>query len=264
MSTEYGTAGLITVDIDADAHVAVVTLDRPPVNAINRAMHGALTKAFNGLGEGREVNAIVLTAAGRVFCAGVDLRERSAESDDRPLDPGRSWRDAKENVLNCAIPVIGAVNGIALGAGVGLCGACDILIASENAEFALTEINVGLLGGGTAAMRLVGRQKMRWMYFTGERVSAQEVYRLGGVESVVPPEQLMPEALELARAVASKSPIALRLAKESLNRFEEFLLPHEAAYRMEQDYTNRLRTFEDGREGTLAFVEKRDPLWRWR
>jgi enoyl-CoA hydratase len=264
MTTEHGTEGLVSVEVDDAAQVAVVTLDRPPVNAVNQAMQLAITKAFQGLGERRDVNAIVLTAAGRVFCAGADLRERSADSDERPLDPGRAWREAKSSLLNCALPVIGAVNGAAIGAGVGLCAACDILIASENAQFGVTEINVGLLGGGTAAMRLVGRPKMRRMYFTGEMVSAQEVHRLGGVESVVPPDQLMPEALDLARTIAAKSPIALRLAKESLNRFEEFVLPYEAAYRMEQDYTNRLRTFEDAREGTLAFVEKRQPQWKWR
>jgi enoyl-CoA hydratase len=102
------------------------------------------------------------------------------------------------------------------------------------------------------------------MYFTGEMVGAEELYRLGAVEAVVPPEQLLPEALKFATLIASKSPIALRMAKESLNRFEEFLLPYEDAYRMEQDYTNRLGTFEDAKEGTAAFLEKREPQWKWR
>jgi len=254
----------LRVEIDAGTKVAVVTLDRPPVNAINRAMHRAIRETFEGFAARRDVNAVVLTAAGRVFCGGVDLRDRGQTGDERTIDPGRAWRDARSSVLECAVPVIGAVNGTALGAGLGLLSQCDFLVASENARFGLTEINVGLLGGGSAAMHMLGRYKMRRMYFTGEMVGAEELYRLGVVEAVVPPEQLLPEALKFATLVASKSPIALRMAKESLNRFEEFLLPYEDAYRLEQDYTNRLGTFEDAKEGTAAFLEKREPQWKWR
>lgn len=264
MTSDQANKYPLRVEVQPDTQVAIVTLDRPPVNAINMATQLAITETFNGLSERRDVNAVVFTAAGRVFCAGKDLRDRKGTTDERPLDPGRVWRDARTSILNCAVPVIGAVNGTAIGAGVGLVSLCDIVIASENAKFGLTEINVGLLGGGSAAMHLVGRSKMRRMYFTGEMVSAEEMYRLGGVESVVPPDTLMTEAIDLATTIASKSPIALRLAKESLNRIEEFMIPYEAAYRTEQDYTNRLGTFEDSKEGTAAFLEKRDPQWKWR
>lgn len=264
MTSEQSGEGPLRVEVDAATRVAVVTLDRPPVNAINMETQLAITEVFQDLGSRRDVNAVVFTAAGRVFCAGKDLREQQNATAERPLDPGRVWRDARSSLLNCAVPVIGAVNGTAIGAGMGLLSLCDILIASETAKFGLTEINVGLLGGGSAAMRLVGRYKMRRMYFTGELVSAEEMHRLGAVESVVAPEALMDEALALATTIASKSPIALRLAKESLNRIEEFLIPFEESYRTEQDYTNRLGTFEDSTEGTAAFLEKRDPQWKWR
>ena len=266
MTSSNEPGGPLRVEIDAESKVAVVTLDRPPVNAVNSEVQIAVRETFEALGQRRDVNAVVLTAAGRIFSAGADLRERSAAGpeDERPLDPGKRWRDAKQSVIDCPLPVIGAINGKAIGAGVGLASSCDILIASTEAQFALTEINVGLLGGGSAALRLVGHWKMRRMYFTGEFVDAEEMHRLGAVEKVVPPDQLMPEAMALARTIASKSPIALRLAKESLNRIEDFLLPYETAYRLEQDYTNRLGTFEDAREGTRAFVEKRQPQWKWR
>ncbi len=264
MTSDQAEGYPLRLEIQPDTQVAVVTLDRPPVNAINMATQLAITETFDDLSARRDVNAVVFTAAGRVFSAGKDLREPQAATDERPLDPGRVWRDARSSILNCAVPVIGAVNGAAIGAGVGLVSLCDIVIASENARFGLAEINVGLLGGGAAAMRLVGRYKMRRMYFTGEMVSAEELYRLGGVESVVPADALMTEAVGLATTIASKSPIALRLAKESLNRIEEFLLPYEASYRTEQDYTNRLGTFEDSKEGTAAFLEKRQPQWKWR
>jgi enoyl-CoA hydratase len=256
--------GPLKLEVDSDTMVAVVTLDRPPVNAIDRATHRAMNELFSSLGARRDVNAVVLAAAGRTFCAGVDLNERGREQAEKPLDPGRSWRDAKASILECSVPVIAAVQGAAIGAGLGLVSMCDFIIASEEARFGLTEINVGLLGGGSAAMRLVGRGTMRKMYFTGELLGAEEMHRLGAVASVVPSEQLLPEARAIAERIAEKSPIALRLAKESLNRLEEYVLPFETAYRMEQDYTIRLRTFEDASEGARAFAEKRKPKWQWR
>ena len=260
---------VLHLDVDPTTQVAVVTLDRPPVNALNTAVRTAIRETFRQLADRRDVNAVVLTAAGtRTFSAGVDLSERAQERQagaaERPLDPGRLWRETKASVQDCPVPVVCAVNGPAIGAGLGLVTSCDIIIASTRARFGVTEINVGLLGGGTALMRMVGRSRMRRMYFTGELESAEEMYRLGAIEAVVEPERLLPEALTLAAGIAKKSPIALRLAKESLNRLEEFLTPYEAGYRMEQDYTNRLGAFEDAKEGTAAFVERREPVWKWR
>jgi enoyl-CoA hydratase len=267
-TTEAAGQGL-RLEVDPATQVAVVTLDRPPVNALNNALRLAIRDTFQSFAERKDVNAVILTAAGsRAFCAGVDLRERAAQradtSGDRPLDPGRLWRDTKGAVQDCAVPVIAAVNGAAIGAGLGLVTSCDIIIASTEARFGVTEINVGLLGGGAALMRMVGRSKARRMYFTGDLETAAEMERLGAIEAVVEPDQLLPAARALAANIARKSPIALRLAKESLNRLEEFVTPYEAGYRMEQDYTNRLGTFEDAREGTAAFMERREPVWKWR
>jgi enoyl-CoA hydratase len=137
-----------------------------------------------------------------------------------------------------------------------------MLVASENATFGTTEINVGLLGASAHLSLLVGRHKAREMFFTGEQLPAAELYRLGAVRSVVPRDALMSTARELAVVLAAKSPIALRLAKESMNRVE--FLPLKDAYRTEQDYTARLRGFEDAAEARKAFLEKRDAEWKWR
>jgi enoyl-CoA hydratase len=171
--------------------------------------------------------------------AGVDLR--SIGSRDRspdiaaPLitDPARQVRDAMWAITDCAVPVIGAINGPALGAGLAFAACCDILLAAEGARFGTTEINVGLLGASSHLSLLVGRYKAREMFFTGEQVPASELYRLGAVRAVVPRERLLDEALALARQLAAKSPIALRLAKESMNRVE--YLPLKDAYRTEQE-----------------------------
>ena len=200
--------------------------------------------------------------------AGVDLRtvgqrRRRTRPPTPVTDPARPARDAMWAITDCAVPVIGAINGPALGAGLAFAACCDILIASENATFGTTEINVGLLGASAHLSLLVGRHKARELFFTGEQVPAAELYRLGSVRAVVPRARAHGRPrCELATTLAAKSPIALRLAKESMNRVE--FLPLKDAYRTEQDYTARLRGYEDAAEARAAFLEKRDPEWKWR
>ena len=257
--------GGVTVAI-AD-HIATVTLDRPPVNAVDRDAHLAINAAFDSLNDNQDVRVAIFTGAGdRAFCAGADLRTVNKRPDSLPptaiTDPARYARDAFWSITECAVPVIGAINGPALGAGLAYAACCDVLIASENATFGCTEINVGLLGASAHLSMLVGRHKARELFFTGETISAAELYRLGALRSVVPRDDLMNAAMELARMLAAKSPIALRLAKDSMNRVEH--LPLKEAYRTEQDYTARLSRFEDAKEANAAFLEKRDPNWKWR
>ena len=174
--------------------------------------------------------------------AGLDLRAEAPGADDSPArfvtDPGLVAREPMWAITDCAVPVIGAINGPALGAGLAYAACCDILVAADTATFGCTEINVGLLGASAHLSRLVGRHKAREMFFTGETVTAAELHRLGVVRAVVPRAELMGTALELAATLATKSPIAMRLAKESMNRVEDLSL--EDGYRTEQDYTARL------------------------
>jgi len=159
------------------------------------------------------------------------------------------------------VPVLGAVEFAAIGAGFGLVGVCDLVIAGERATFGLTEINVGVLGGASKALRLLGPSKARRMMFTGEMLPASELYRLGAIEEVVPAGTAEDRALELAAEMTTKSPLALRLAKESILRIEADEMMQQ--YRTENDYTNRLRTFKDSDEAVQAFLEKRPPRWTW-
>jgi enoyl-CoA hydratase len=258
------------VQVELEDGVATVTYDRPPVNAVESESSRQIKETFEELSRNRDVRVAIFTAAGnRAFIAGADLKaraERDTSKDQHDpiygLDPGRGGREAFFSLYDCSVPVIGAINGPAIGAGLAYVAMCDIIIASENARFATTEINVGLLGAGSFLQRMAGPYKMRKLFYTGEFATAEEMYRLGAVEAVVPNDDLLPTAKALARRIAEKSPIAIRLAKESLNRME--YLPIKDAYRTEQDYTNRLRTFEDSREATIAFNEKRAPVWKWR
>lgn len=247
--------------------IATVTLDRPPVNAVDRTALLAIRDAFRSLNDRRDVRVAIFTGAGsRAFIGGADLESYGIPQDGEPAtettDIGAVARDALWSVTDCAVPVIAAVNGPAIGAGVAFAGCCDMIVAAEHATFGTLEINVGLLGASAQLSLMVGRHKAREMYFLGEKVEAAELYRLGAIREVVPPDKLLDTANELAARLAAKSPIALRLAKEAMNRVE--FLPLKEAYRTEQDYTNRLMTYADSAEARAAFLEKRPPQWQWR
>ncbi len=251
--------------------IAIVTLDRAPVNALDSITVRELTATFNALGRSRDASVIVLTAPGdRIFCAGIDLKDssrrhaRELAGDDTTvdlLDPGAVVRECFWAILECPLPVIAAVNGKAIGAGLVLVASCDIVIASENASFSVPEIKAGVLGGARHLQRLVGPFKTRKMFFTGEPESAAEFHRLGAIEAVVPPERLLDAALELAAQVARNSPIGLRLGKESLGRVEDLSLKE--GYRIEQDSPGRVTRYNDSAEARRAYLEKRDPDWSW-
>ncbi len=260
------------IRVEISDRIAVVTLSRPPVNALDAATFREITLAFRSLGQSREASVAILTAEGdRLFCAGVDLKDsarrhaRELIADDTTvdlLDPGALPRDCFNAVLDCPLPVIAAVNGMAIGAGVALVASCDIIVASTTAQFSVPEIKAGVLGGARHLQRLVGPFKTRKMFFTGEPVDAHEFHRLGAVEAVVPPAELMPTARALATQIAAMSPIGLRLGKESMNRAESESLKD--GYRIEQDYTGRVTRYADSAEAREALQQRRPPVWTWK
>jgi enoyl-CoA hydratase len=245
-------------------HVATVTLDRPPVNAITRSTMVELRETFRTLGDDPDVRVAVFTGTGeKAFMAGVDLKTFDTDDTEAdPDDPGRLPREALEAVYDCAVPVIAAVNGPALGAGLVYAAVCDLILAFFFTGSATTEINVGLLGASAHLNLLLGRPKVRELYLTGVPATAAELYRLGAVNRVVPAADLAGVAAELAASLAAKSPLALRLAKQALNETE--FLPLKEAYRTEQGYTRRLLQHPDSQEARQAFAEKREPNWTYR
>ncbi len=245
-------------------YIARVTMDRPPVNALSREFQEEMMLVFDTISDRDDVRVAVLTGAGKHFCAGADIKSRA--SGER--QPGEGWqhsrrgREAFHSIVECKVPVIGAINGSALGAGLAIAASCDILIAAENCSLGLPEINVGLLGGGRHAMRLFGHSKARRMMFTGQRLNGHDLYRLGVVEECVPADQLIDTAMALAKEIAAKSPIAMQLAKHAMNAIEFMSLRD--GYRFEQSMTAELSKYEDSKEAMRAFVEKRDPVFKGR
>lgn len=257
-----------TIDIERRDGIALVRLNRPPVNAVNRQMMREIRQAFVEISQDREVGAAILCAQGeRAFCGGIDLKETATaaateDGDVRALlDSNWEWRQTQYSIRECLVPVIAAVERASIGAGFGLIGVCDLVIAGDAATFGLTEINVGLLGGASKALRLLGPSKARRMLFFGEMIPAHELHRLGGIEEVVPAGTAELRAIELASRLVTKSPIALRLAKESILRIEGDEMMQQ--YRTENDYTTRLRGYHDSHEAIQSFLDKRDPTWTW-
>jgi enoyl-CoA hydratase/carnithine racemase len=243
-------------------HVAVVTMDAPPVNAQSREFVEELIAVFDELNETSTARVIVLTGAGKIFSAGADIKSRGKVG-AVPGDTYRHLRRTREVgfcIMESNKPVIAAVNGPALGAGMGLAVCADIILASDNAVFGLPEIDVGLMGGVRHTMRLIPHSLARRMVLSGYRVPAAELYRRGIIEDCVPLDQLMPAAMKIASGIAKKSPAALRLAKRAINTVETMGLKD--GYRFEQNLTVEMTQHEDSKEAMRAFLEKREPAFK--
>lgn len=255
---------LIQLRVSIADHIATLTMDSPPVNALTRVLNDELTLALDRISEMDDVRVVVLTGAGKVFCAGADLKGR-AEIIKGPGDlpaHSRRTRECFHSIRECAKPVIVAINGAALGSGLAMCASADILVASEKGSLGMPEVDVGLLGGARHAMRLFSHSRLRRMALTGMRVGGAELYRLGVVEACTTPEDLMPTAMDIARTIASKSPVSTRMGKHTLNVIEDMSLRD--GYRYEQDMTAAIGKTEDAKEAQLAFKEKRVPIFKGR
>ncbi len=235
--------------------VAELILDHPPVNAFDSAGWFAIARELDALGANDEVRVIIVGGEGKGFCAGVDIKELAADS-SKILDVNRGNYETFRAIHRNRRPVIVALHGFVLGGGIGMAGAADIVLCSDCARFGVPEIDRGAMGGGAHLQRLFPVQKVRYMYFTGEFIDAAEAYRLGAVERVVPRDELMNTAREIAGKIAAKSPDMIRIAKESLTGIEDGNL--EDKYRWEQGFTYEAYTYPDSQETRDAFVEKRD------
>jgi 2-(1,2-epoxy-1,2-dihydrophenyl)acetyl-CoA isomerase len=252
----------VLVEVDAEARVATITLNRPEaLNALTVPMKRELVAAFRQVEREPAVRAVILTGAGRAFCAGQDLRER-LQPDAAPL--GVEVRERYNPIIRAMRalpkPIVGAINGVAAGAGASLAMACDIRVASEAASFALAFGRVGLVPDSGATWflpRLVGSSRAAEIALLGESVSAADALRLGLVGRVVAADQLGPEATAIATRLAAGAPRALALTKRALNAAWSHDLDAALDYEAQlQDIAGRTK---DHAEGLTAFMEKRPP-----
>ena len=253
------------IKYEKEAPLAIITVNRPEVmNAMNNALVEEFAQAFKEAENDNEVKALILTGEGnKAFMAGADIKEVQA----RDFVLGRSQTRRRQEVLNMLQempkPVIAAINGFALGAGLETALACTLRIASSNAKLGSPEVNLGIIPGDGATQRLpimIGFGRAMEMVLTARMVDAEEAYRIGLVNKVVPQEELMAEAKKLANTIISKSPLAIQYAKEAVNRSMEVGLYEGMAH---ESYLHALAcATEDKKEGVAAFLEKRKPEYK--
>ncbi len=239
--------------------VALLTLDdKAKLNALSAGIRQGLKEGFEEVEKNPDVKVAVITGAGKTFCAGADISGFSFEPVDIVNFLGDIF-DALTIGEKVSKPVIAAVNGLALGGGLELAISCDIIIASEKAKFGVPEINLGLLPGFAIVRlhELIGRSKSKEMMMTGDPIPAEEALRLNLVSKIVPHENLLDEAMTMARKIAEKPAIAIRLAKSSVNRH---IHGEEIVYA--SDSMPFLFATEDAKEGITAFLNKRKPEFK--
>jgi enoyl-CoA hydratase len=251
--------------VERDAGVATVTINRPKVlNALNAQTFDELRRALLAFRHDPEVRAVILTGAGdKSFIAGADINELSVQSPTGGRDHALRGQHVLDLIENLGKPVIAAINGYALGGGCEVAMACTIRIAADTARLGQPEINLGIIPGyaGTQRLpRLVGRGRALELLLTGDHISAGEAHRIGLVNRVVAPGELMAEARRIAQALAAKAPIAMRYIIDAVNKGLQ--MPLAEAQVFEATLFGLVSTTEDMREGTRAFLEKRTAAFK--
>jgi len=253
---------LSTILLTKEAGYALIQFNRPEVlNAINMKLMEELVSTLEDLDKENDVRCIILTGSEKAFAAGADIKEMADASAVEMLqrDQFARW----DRIRKIKKPIIAAVGGFALGGGCELALTCDIIIASESAKFGQPEINLGVIPGAGGTHRLtrtVGKYKAMEMILTGSMLTAEEAKQRGLVVRVVPNEYLVEEAKNLAKVIASKPPLAVRLGKEAV--LKSFDTTIEGGLEFERKNFYMLFASEDQKEGMKAFVEKRKPEWK--
>ena len=241
------------IEFSVADRIATITLDRPPVNALSSSTMQGLIDALGEVDARDDVRAVVLTGAGRCFSAGLDLKEQLAAIEAGTPGPARLGPAMYRALLEGSKPTVAAINGPALGAGVGIAASCCILVASTEARFGIPEVDVGMLGGARHAMRLLGHSTVNRMLLTGHQLDARELHRRGVVEDCVPPAELLPFAREIALQIAAKDPLAVRMARRSLARVEDMGVLE--GYEYEMSLAEELSRTPGAQAAMRAFVE---------
>ena len=243
--------------------VGLIRFEAPKYPVLNSKMLGEIATALSDFDRDDEVGAIVITGTESAFAAGADIREMSEKSAAEMLK--EAFIDLFDAIRNVRKPVIAAVSGYVLGGGNELAMACDMIVASETAQFGQPEINLGIIPGAGGTQRLtraVGKAIAMEMVLNDRRLTAEEALRFGLVNRVVPVEEYLEEAIILAASIASRAPVAVRLGKEAVNRAFETSLSEGLLYERRLFYF--LFATEDQKEGMAAFLQKRKPRWRGR
>jgi len=255
-----------TIKVEIKEGIGIITLNRPEVlNALNSQVFQELAEAATALGADDQVRVVIITGGPKVFAAGADIKQMVETGAVEMALTDKPSHRALSIIENLPKPVIAAIAGYALGGGLELALAADIRLAADNAQLGLPEIKLGIIpgAGGTQRLpRLIGAGRAKELIFTGDFISAEEAWRIGLVNKVVPVEELLVEAEKLAKRIAERGAVALRMAKSAIN--EGLRMDLEAGIRYEHQCFSLLFATEDQKEGMRAFVEKRKPQFKGR
>ena len=254
------------IQVEVKDKIAVLTIDHPPVNSFNVQVVTELEQAMDELLVDDEVKVIIITGGGtRAFIAGADIPEIKAalEQSDGLKETTGQGQALFLKIEKATKPIIAAINGFCLGGGMELAMSCHMRVCSDRAQLGQPEINLGIIpgwGGTQRLPRLVNRGKAIEMILTGDMITAQDAYRLGLVNKIVPHDAVLKEAQGLARKIASKSKLPIAAALRAIT--EGLALPTEEGLKIEADEFDKLGSSEDAREGVSAFLEKRPPQFK--
>ncbi|HUV30142.1 MAG TPA: enoyl-CoA hydratase/isomerase family protein [Acidobacteriota bacterium] len=254
-----------TLKYDKDGQVARVCFNRPEIhNAFNATMITEMSRLFSEIEKDSEVRVIVLTGEGKSFCAGADLnwmREVVKQSFDENLAESSALADLFYQIYACPCPVVGRINGAAIGGGTGFVAVCDIALAARSARFSFSEVKIGVVPAciGPYVIKKMGEGKARELFITGERMPAERAFQVGLVNKVVEDDRLDAEVDRLVQDLLTSGPEAVAMAKkligEAPGMSPEQFKPYTA------QMIARLRVSDEGQEGMTAFLEKRKPAW---
>ena len=252
------------VELTIDESVGVITINNPPVNALTLDVREQLKQVLQEVKDSNQIRALVITGAGpKFFVAGADIKDFPKQMENGPRENATIYKDMFTYLEKTPMPVIAALNGLALGGGCELVLACDLRIADEKVKIGLPEVTLGLipgLGGTQRLARLIGQSRAKELLFTGTPISAEEAFRIGLVNQVVPQGTALNEALKLAKKLAKGAGVAMAYAKHLVNVGPS--LPIEEAMEMEMKHVEKIFHTEDLQEGLEAFINKRPAVFK--
>jgi enoyl-CoA hydratase len=245
--------------ISENNKIATVTISKPPVNALNQESYLEITDAFNTLNQRDDVQVVIFCSEGKGFLGGNDISEIRSHTKKNHPQYQKIIADCMTSILECKHPVIAAVQGYSIGAGLVVASSCDMVVASEDAWFNVPELSLGVIAGASFLMAFLPEKVVRYLCYTGAHISAKEMLDLGAINFVVPREQLLAKAYEIAEKIAAQPPTALTYFKEVMNLHYNHQFANK--FLLETAYTGRILDTPEKQECVNAFFEKRKPVF---
>jgi len=249
------------IDIEIDDQIALITIDNPPMNAVCKEMLDELDSGLEEIHD-EDVRIVIVTGEGNAFVAGADIKEMKDMDPKEAREFSRRGQKIFNKLQDLSLPVIGAVNGYALGGGLELALSCDLIVASEEALFGQPEVGLGIIPGFGGTYKLedsIGEARAKELIFTGRKIDAERAREWGLVNRVVESDETLSKAQKIAEDIKENSPIALEKAKQIMNQNKEMSRSIKASLKVESDRFEECFRSSDQKEGMEAFLEERDP-----